>query len=186
MSILDPLAYPAPRADRDVPTSFTQQPTSAATLTVPSARVVSWAFNAGGNTRATACSPKLRGPAIIKSVYYELDTGSDPPGPSFELGYASILTSEVNVSLSLAKPYTPIGVRMTGATQVGNTSLTGFIHWSLYNVRTRHSYPLNFVVTQPEWFLTASLLNTIGFAAQCVGFAEVIEGVSSQALANFL
>jgi hypothetical protein len=179
-------AYPPAIFNRS--TAGQAAPVARGPATPPRQRLFTVELGANAGQRRTTSTPRLIGPAIVQTVSFEAGIGDNPFSQFCEIGYSKAPITETGELVGAAKPWNKLMERLANPfgylTQaaVGLPALQNSIN------RPMTVWPLNLVITEPDFFLTISLLNhsaaaTAG-AIWCT--VSVLEGVNPEALLNFL
>jgi hypothetical protein len=178
--------FPATIADRSgpAPSSFGGS-AGAGAIHIPRTRLFPFVVSSGANLRSSVSTPMLKGPAIVKALFVEFNSGADPPDVSFELGYAPAPVVENDVSRAARKQWSAFSEKVDETAPIVSGVHQGFIQWSLFNIRPRAPWPLNQLVTLGDFCLVMTSVSAAAIGNQCVGWVEVIEDIDPQALAGF-
>lgn len=186
MSILDPLAYPQPRVDRSPGTSFVQPPPGA-TAATPRTRVIAIRVaNSAANTRATASAGPFTGPALLKHVRLEINANVAGAGATFQIGVSPTRITEVGVALNAAKGWRPLVEQVLSDVTVPPASNEGFWQTESPATALAQGGDTSIVILDPTFFLTFTAFASAAAGFRWVGNATLLEGVSEEALRNFL
>lgn len=161
----------------------------AAGLAPPRTRVFPFSFSAPVNERHTRSSPVLRGPALIQQVSYHFGTPAEVDAVSrafLEIGYATSNVSETAVDINAPRAWQSAFEVISGNTAQHPLNRPGIGNAGTTTPATsRDVVDLTIPVLLPEWFLVLSFTSLIS-SRTMNGTIIVLEGVSEEALANFL
>lgn len=178
--------YPPPRMRREGAAIVTATGEVVPAAGIPTTHTY-WVHNTtAANSRTSSSTPKLLGPAILRKWVVRANNAVNPPTMFFEVGVATAPVSEVNVGLSTFRPYRSIHEKMEPSSASVDTTLTGFPSSSLIGSTDHAELSVDHIILEPEFYLVLSNLNASAGVLDWVGYFTVVEGVSRQALVNFL
>lgn len=182
-------AWPGPRLDRaeGVP-STTTQAQAPTTGPVPRTRIWPFAIREVSGVAVVVSEP-FTGPAIVEELVFHLDTSFLSPGVTFAI-YKSLDGSGAGNNFPVVTQ--PSGTRLLdnlsnqrddgtqftdnlGIPSISQSSTAGYSRW-----------PVKILVTDTTFFLKLRLAANNINGAGYTGYVRIIEGVSPDALANFL
>lgn len=174
--------FPRARRDRATPGGVFDPLANA-----PRTRLFPFHLQGGANTRSSQSSPRLLGPALIRSLVINWGASTAPlAAHSFELGLASAPVEEVAVSDTVARPWQRIMEKIDRATPFVGAAHQGFMGTAVGTNTGENEISVGYVVTQAQWYLVVSQLNLTGIALDVSGHVVVIEGLNPEAVLNFL
>lgn len=186
MSILDPLAYPAPRADRSPSSSFVPTPTAPGGTSIPRTRTFAFRFaNLLANSRTTRSFGPFTGPAVLRRLQWDINTGVANGVATLGLGTSPTRITEDIVPITTAKGWTPLIEHQDVDAFVTPAEHEGFYQESEAPTHGLKRGDLNILINVPTFFLTITIY-TGGAGFRWVGDGTIIEGLSEEALRNFL
>jgi hypothetical protein len=184
----DVRTYPAPRAKRSgPPPGSTGGPlTSAPGQLVGRTRLFPFRLAEGAGTRNTISTPRLQGNVVVHSFFYAIGAAADPPNDTIEIGYAPAPVTEINVALTVARPYTVLTELIDHNNGIANDRGAGFPNYT-GNVPQRGTrIPLGLIILERELAVTVSVVNPSGFVQNYDGYFNLTENLSYEALAGYI
>jgi len=182
---IDPETYPVLRLNRTGP--LPALPVSGAGPGAPPrTRIFPFAIQPGSNLRTSRSTPRLQGPSIITGWHFA-KTGTPDGVLGFGLGKATQAVTETGVAPTVPPPFTMLfeGLAVGGVapTSPNNTTAPEDVQTNLL----LDDSDAKLIVPDLEWFLVVYAASGVTASPDAlVGYVTVLEGVSQQALANFL
>lgn len=186
---VDELWYPLPRRRRAGP------PSAASILAdqqqqefpaPPRVRLFPFIFDVIAARRSTVSTPRLLGPAILRRIYYQILTSTDPPQDTLEFGWTVNPVTETNVLLTVARPYTSMMEKVDPQALTLAGSGDGFLNWTIPNTFIRWEITPNWLITEPQFSFTVAHVNPSANAHRTVGTMTVLEAVPADQVAEYM
>lgn len=181
-------AYPEARFDR-APYVGKPSPPPSRVLTPPRSRFFNVECGAGASSRGTVSTPKIIGPAVLQSLKIRIRTATDPPGFSWELGWATFPVTEFNVALTTSKPWNALVERLRHAYETPQPNLVGLVEANSPAGVTNPFLTLDapLLITAPEFYLTFCAINTTAAVNPFAAYVEfaILENLAPEVAANF-
>ena len=187
-NLLDGRAYPTARRNRmgPPPADPSGLPPGAGQLAQPpQTRLLAFRVSCNPGLRTTASSRKLRGPALLLELHASSSVGSTG-NFSLELGVAPNAVAEQDVATATLKQWRSITERVSQNAVVEPAARVGFDAVSYVAGTPRPFGKLNYVIFDPEFFLTFSVVSTAVAGAAISGHLVALEGLSADQLAALL
>jgi hypothetical protein len=176
------IVYPKARPDRG---AFFGPDTGAAAAPPPQTRVFPFTLAANANTRTSVSSPIMHGPAIIRGLHFSKGgAASGLQGPG--LGKSVVAVSENSVAVTTPAPFTKLFEGLDSPSGSAGAADDATAIADMQASLLTDADNLGIVVTDPEWRLVVYVASGAVGAAVIQGYVTVLEGVSPEALANFL
>jgi len=157
----------------------------AGAVVAPTTRMISYSLAANANSRSSASSPQLRGPAMIRGWSFAKG-GAIQSSQGIGLGIAPSAITETNVANTTALPFRPLIDAVTGvggAAQAPNSTTRFLDTQAGVDIEVDG---ISYIILESSFFLVAYIsagaLGGDGFH----GYVHLLEQVNPQALANFL
>lgn len=180
--------FPVVRADRGVGTSGTSALAAATGGGTPRTREFTFMMRtAAQNTRSSASSPLINGPALIKQLRWKYFELSDLPRIDLTLGVAPAPVTESGVAITDGKSFRSLFEPIFGPGNVFNPGEEGTTQGSAQNSFGLQLLDLDYIITDAQFHLVCTQLQTVaGGGANVWASVSVVEGLSIEALRNFL
>ncbi len=181
--MLDPATYPHPRPKR---IGGGWAPSISGGPPLPRTRVLPFYFTMTANNRRAFTLPRCQGPAIIKRFAWETSGGAEPATATIELGYASVPFSEAGVAVTTSRPYTVITELTDPFGLIADLAGFGWPNRVTGAGSRASGMDTDFIIDLSEFYVVIATQNNGAGILNFDGHVTVIEGVSREALANFL
>ena len=179
--------FPPARVGREVPSSFTPLPTVGVAGAAPSTRQLSFSLaNSVVNRRTTVSFGPFTAPAIVKWIQFGTSAQATPPDSGLELGVALGSVTETDVLRDGVKGWKPIYEFQKSPSTETTVDIKGLLNAAGTVGLGPLLVPLDHIVSQPSFFLTVTVYANAGTGFRWTGSINLVEGVSDQALRNFL
>lgn len=156
-----------------------------ATVDVPNVRVHTFQIGTGATSRSTVSTPRLVGPAIIRSVSWNLG-GAATGTQAIEFGIALATVFESNVGLNANRQWRPLMVPFDPPTTGDIAGRVGDTEADFVSSSPVANYNLNIPILDSNFFITVTNWSSGAGADVFVGHIVVAEGISREALENFV
>lgn len=151
----------------------------------PQSRILAFQVSCNVGARTTGSSQKLIGPALIKNLHLASSVGS-LGNFSLELGVALNPVTEQDVSPALVKGWRPITERVSQNAAAENAARVGFPSVGGQSGVPQPLGPLDYLVFDPEFFLTISVVSVGAAGSALMGHVVLLERLTLAQLANML
>jgi hypothetical protein len=190
VQLIDARTFPVLRPKRVLGVKTAIDPTLEALMDttgeLPRPRVFPWDCNTTTGTRRTFSTPRLLGPVMITGLSYEAGAASTPPTESFEIGYANVSVRENNVALGTLRPYTVLTELRNEFNDVAAATGSGILSHTPGTSVRNYQTPLRLIITEPEVFVTVSIVNNGPSTFLLTGILTLIEQLSRKALESYI
>lgn len=186
MSVLDPLAYPQPRADRSPSSSFVPQQQTL-TSSPPRTRTIAFRIaNPAVNTRDTRSVGPFTGPAILQRIQWWCDNANANAVHALGFGTSIVPISENSVTLGNAKGWEDLIERVDRDNYATDAGTLGFWQPNTSPPLIGFRADTRILINKPTFYITITAYGSPGAGNRWTGDLTVIEGLSDDALRSFL
>lgn len=185
---LDARAYPTARRNRTgpPPTGSLGGPGGGSPLPAPpQSRLLSFNVSCNPGLRTTGSSTKVYGPALLLELHVVATVGSTG-NFSLEVGIAPNPVAEQDVAITTPKEWRPITERISQNAVAEPVARVGFAAVSSQAGIPRSMGKLNYVVFDPEFFVTFSVVSSGVAGSGLMGHLAVLQQLTADQLAALL
>jgi hypothetical protein len=180
MPLID--VYPAPRLNRAAAGGAV-----GVGVLPPVPRIYPFRFNTPATSRTTVSTPRLIGPALIRSLKVLFGTSGSPNASAvIELGIATSPVVESGVALTVTKAWRSLVTKLDEATPNDPATMTGFGNAASQATSEFKDAYLDLPIADDSFYLVISLINAAGIANEGYGHIVVLEQIDPSIFANFL
>lgn len=140
----------------------------------------------GAGSRNTISTPQLQGNVVIHSFFYGIGAAADPPNDTIEIGYAPAPVREVNVALTVTRPYSVLTELIDHNGGIADDRGRGFPNFTVNAPQRGIRIPLGLIILERELAVTVSVVNPSGFVQNYDGYFNLTENLSYEALAGYI
>jgi hypothetical protein len=184
---IDELTYPAPNLSRSGPGPSSQ---AAAPVGVapspPRSRAFWFELRTNATSRTTISTPLLRGPVVVSGIQWGTQGSNDAANWYLDVGINTVPISETNVAVATVRGWRTLFEDMVPRSVNVSANLIGMPSRTGYGAVSDDWWPINQLIQESAFHLILSILNNTAGVRGTHGTIYVVEGVSPEAVANFL